>query len=595
MRWWLNDLRLWALLALGCLLAGLGWALNRAQPLPVPLDGAYLQHTTRALDLRGHAPALEARMAPTELEALAARVSAADTPLPNPWAGRTLAPQRVEGVGEVVLPEGLAEALAPHLEGDPVERALGALRLPESHVDDPVLIGLIEARVSRGMKTELEAWGALLAQQAALAPRPRVLLAGLGQARLGGALDPLEESEVYAAWIDALAAWFVARDMPAEVWTPGFSAGRWQPASEMARLAYGAEQTWHPSWYDLEGHLEAVAAGTAPDTGPLVDLGRLRAIELFARADLLDVVFAGHGRVVRDPVADAARFAGYTTRSLQEGDACQELTVLRSRTDGARLRLGICLGRGDPHLALSCSNAWEGRSAPQHNTAAVRHWLARGAMPPFDLLEPAGFRLFAPLQTALREAEGPAAVRAAVGGLLRAQAEAEDPVITDVISLVDGAWLVRVGDAASPDLLIAGPELQTIDPRLDQRLEAASTAWSRVEPRSVHAPAQVRERLRPCGDTVRCEETLDQLAGPVPTELADARALTLDGREVFVVADPDATQQWVRLAVLQGVEESDADWLSRAQRLRQAIRSRRVQGLVLPPRTPEPPGSAPKL
>ena len=81
----------------------------------------------------------------------------------------------------------------------------------------------------------------------------------------------------------------------------------------------------------------------------------------------------------------------------------------------------------------------------------------------------------------------------------------------------------------------------------------------------------------------------------MPTELADARALTLDGREVFVVADPDATQQWVRLAVLQGVEESDADWLSRAQRLRQAIRSRRVQGLVLPPRTPEPPGSAPKL
>ena len=92
---------------------------------------------------------------------------------------------------------------------------------------------------------------------------------------------------------------------------------------------------------------------------------------------------------------------------------------------------------------------------------------------------------------------------------------------------------------------------------------------------------------------MRCAETLDQLAGPVPTELADARAVSLDDREVFVVADPDATQQWVRLAVLRGAEESDADWLSRAQRLRQAIRSRRVQGLVGLPPTLEAPQSPP--
>ena len=454
MRWWLNDLRLWAFMALAMFLTGVAWALNRAQPLPVPVDAAYVERAPRALNLAGHAPALEARISSADLQALAEQVSAADTPLPNPWTGRALVSQPVAGVGDLLLPAGLGEALSAHLDTNPVKLAMGALRLPESSLDDAVLIEQIETRIAGGMQTELETLGALLASQPVLAPRPRVLVAGLGQARLGGALDPLEESAVYAAWIDALAIWFGERGVPAQVWTPGFSAGRWQPASEMARLAYGAEQTWHPGWFDLEGHLEAVATGSAPASGPLVDLGRLRALELLARADLVDVVFAGHGRVVRDPVADSERFAGYTTQPLEEGDACQELTVLRSRTDGARLRLGLCLGRGDPHLALSCSNAWEGRSAPQHNTAAVRHWLQRGAMPPFDLLEPAGFRLFAPLQTALREAEGPAAVRAAVGALLEGSTDAEEPVITAVISLIDGAWLVRVGDAGSPDLLV---------------------------------------------------------------------------------------------------------------------------------------------
>jgi len=507
---------------------------------------------------------------PNTLRELAARTSTADLVELRPLAGQPLV--SVDIAGEPTpLPAGLGPRIAAVLGtadagtafATALDTAATAIRDPRGELPE----GLADAwrdRIAAGLRAELISWGPRLTAGTHLGHRDRVLIAGLGRDaawHLPDALAPHAESQTYAAWLDALAAWYADHDIPAHRLDLGLPAG----PVDVRRLL-------------LE---------PTPDPDPLAAVGRLLAAQLLARADLVEVIFAGHGRLVADPNADADRFGPYTSVPLQAGDECQELAILRTQRGGPALRLGFCLGADAPLVALSCSAASDTRAGPQHGTATVGWFLDSGAWPSFDRIEPIGFRLFPLLQQRLLAASDPDDLGDAVKTTLQdARARATpSTALTGLSRLDDGAWRLRVGGSGVPDVILLDADVDRISPTLDRRIDRATASWRvvRAVPDHLGGPELV-ETIDVCGPHLECVPTLSQLdafEGPLPTTAFHPLVVQLDGHTAHLAHAPDRDNPWVRLAIVQGDDEADAATLDRAERLASGLHSRRVQGLLL--------------
>ncbi|RME29231.1 MAG: hypothetical protein D6798_00565 [Deltaproteobacteria bacterium] len=539
---------------------------SRAPDRLPTLDDAWLVEDAPTLDeatLRG------APLPPDTLRALATRTSAADLVELRPLAGQPMVPVDVAGE-PTPLPAGLlpriAAGLGTHADSAldmALDTATTAIRDPRGELPEGLAEGW-RARIAAGLRAELKTWGPSLAAGSRLGHRDRVLIAGLGRDaawHLPRALAPHAEPQTYAAWLDALTAWYDDHDIPAHRLDLGLPVG----PVDVRRLL-------------LE---------PAPDPDPLAAVGRLLAVQLLARAGLVEVIFAGHGRRVTDPVADADRFGPYAPVPLQAGDECEELAILRRERGGPALRVGFCLGSDAPLVALSCSAAAATRAGPQHGTATVGWFLRSGTWPSFERIEPIGFRLFPLLQQRLLAAVAPDDLADAVRATLDDARERATPstAITGLSRLDDGAWRLRVGGSGVPDVVIVDATVDTLSPTLDRRIGLATTSWRLVRAAPDHlGDPDLVEAIDLCGPHLDCTPMLSQLddiEGPLPTTAEHPLVVRLDGHAARLAHAADRDNAWVRLAIVQGDDEADDAFLDRTERLVGGLHTRRIQGLAL--------------
>lgn len=557
----------------GVLAGGVGMVLPASGKVP-PMVGAWSLDDPPPLSVEalGDGP-LPAR----ELVALAGAASVEQVSDVRPLVGDPLLPVEVEGHSPL-LPAGLGALIAQSLGVASLDEAvtmalddaLLAIRDPAGELP-PGRAPSLRARVASGLVDELARRSPALVAGDATGPRERVLVAGRGRDaawHLPEALAEAAEGQTYGAWLDLLQAELVARGQPVSRLDLDLPAGP----------------------VDVRALLVQTPAGV----DPLAELGRLQAVHLLTRVGLLELVFAGHGRRVVDAVADADRFDAYRLGPLQAGDECQELTILRQRRGSVAVRYGICLGPGDPLVALSCSAAVGTLAGPQHGSATVAWFLESGHWPAFQRVEPTAFRLFPALQQRMLAAAGPEELGPAVAATVQ-QARAQvttNPHVTGLARLGPDLWRLRVGGSGEPDVLVAGPGLMALPAQTDLRIGLATTAW-----RVVRAPAHpagrpdLAEVIDLCPGVADCSAALADLARQVgggspaaaiaalSTSTEQPLVVQLDGRTVRLAAAPDHSNPWVRLAVLRGPAESTAEHHLRARRLASALSTRRVQGL----------------
>ncbi len=532
------------------------------------------------------------------------------------FAGAPLVAQRLV-VGdqslEVRLPVGMLERLAatagmedgPALAALLLRRAQSAVRDPDDHLGrGGALRGRLQRQVLQGAFAELERHGALLAAGSPIGQRRRVVIRGqarqvasyvIGQDRAGE-----RERASFEAWAGLLLEAFAAWDLPVERFELGLDHGGWVTRDDPFSRKVGLEREWVEGQFDLPAWVAAVEKGEDPTERPFHELGRLQALQLLSEAGLVEVLFLGHGEEVGEEALEEGRYQPFRLGAVTRGDEYQELLMLRRERRGMTVRYGACLDARAPFWAASCSNRHGGETRPDQSTAAVAFVLQNGWYPDAASLDRFVFGCYRALQSVLLEA--PDSVEAEQGVrrvIMEQRARFEAPgELRAVLGLQAGVYLLRAGGGEAPDLLLLTDPGWLPDGDAALRLVLATSAWELLGELAGSSDLEPVGSWDPCAGTQDCGPRLDAMLaqarrfadGGVPPDDADARylATSLWSRQ-HVRPDPDATNRFIRVALLRDEGQPLEAYLLEVDRIRDDLREalagvqgrRRIQGFVL--------------